>query len=131
MRFGAIGAAVLLLAGCGRTAPPDLSGSWQPEAAGQEAMTVEHRDPELRVRRGASSFEYATDGSETCNVVDGWMVCSRARWDGPFLQIDSTIKGEKGDRQESERWSLARDGGTLTVQRGLPQARTALVYRRR
>ena len=109
------GLLLMLLGACGNAPAPNLSGRWR---AGGDEMAIQHREPELTVRRGAQSLTYATDGSETCNVVDGYMVCSRARWDGPFLQIDSVVKAEKGDRAESERWSLARDGATLSVRRG-------------
>jgi hypothetical protein len=66
---------------------------------------------------------YTTDGSETCNVVNGNMVCSKARWDGPYLQIDSTSNYDGVDIRLRDRWSLSPDGRTLSIQRRFESAK--------
>jgi hypothetical protein len=104
------------LAACTPAPPPTLSGVWKPlNAPDTPSYTVEHREPELKVRTSHTAT-YTTDGSETCNVVDGYMVCSKARWDGPMLRIDSTSNQDSVDTVWSERWSLAPDGKSLTIQ---------------
>jgi len=117
---------VFLLAACKPAPPPVLTGTWRARPPETLVLTIEHRDPEVKVRAGGASLTYTTDSSETCNIVEGDMVCSRARWDGPFLQIDSTIKGEKGDVAASERWSLSPDGNTLTIQKHGPKSDSRL-----
>lgn len=95
-------------------------------------MTIDHKEPEVKIKSGVSEYTYTTDGSETCNVVDGEMVCSKGRWDGPFLQIDSTIKKAAGEVAFGERWSLAPGGRDLTIQRTAASgARTMVSYQRR
>ena len=91
--------------------------------------TVEHKEPELKLKAerkrpdSVNTATYTTDGSETCNVVNGNMVCSKARWDGPYLQIDSTSNYDGVDIRLRDRWSLAPDGRTLTIQRHFESAR--------
>jgi hypothetical protein len=127
-------AAVLALAACAPAPPPDLSGVWKMNPARSRLArgaavpalwidTVEHRGPELRIasrRRSPDSFftaSYTIGGGEACNVIDDRMACSRARWDGVMLRIDSTVSEDQGELKWSERWSLAPDRRTLTVDR--------------
>ena len=134
MKLGRLCAFFLFLfwAACGKQVPPNLSGEWHPSAGPGEAMTIDHKEPEVKIKSGLSVYSYTTDGSETCNVVDGEMVCSKGRWDGPFLQIDSTIKRAAGEIASSERWSLAPNGRDLSIQRtAAGGARTVVSYQRR
>ena len=120
----------VLLAGCKPAPPPVFTGTWRGHPPESLVLAIDHREPEVKVRNGAVSYTYTTDSSETCNVVDGEMVCSRGHWDGPFLQIDSTVKGEKGDVSLRERWSLSPDGGSLTIQRQGPHSSRRMEFSR-
>jgi hypothetical protein len=122
--------AVFVLAACAPTPPPALTGVWRAKPPDTRVLTIEHRDPEVKVRSGIESLTYTTDSSETCNVIDGEMVCSRGRWDGPFLQIDSTVKADQGEITSSERWSLSRDGKTLTIHKRGPKSDSMLYLER-
>ena len=118
------------LAGCKPAAPPAFTGVWHGKSPENVLLAIDHHEPEIKVRSGTMAYTYTTDSSETCNVVDGEMVCSRGHWDGPFLQIDSTIKREKGDVTLSERWSLSRDGSSLTIQRQGPGSNSRMEFSR-
>jgi hypothetical protein len=85
--------------------------------------TIDHREPKVKMkeeRKGPDSMSvlaYATDGSETCNVIGGNMVCSRARWEGPYLRIDSTWNQDGVATTLQDRWSLSPDRRSLSIQR--------------
>jgi len=90
---------------------------------------VEHKESELKLRaerKGPDSLNsaaYTTDCSETCNLIDGNMVYSKAHWNGPYLVIDSTSDYDGADIRLHDRWSLSRDGRSLTIQRRLESAK--------
>lgn len=147
MRTFAAAAAALLLAACRPAPPPNLSGNWTLDASRSRIAAgsvvpamwtdvIDHQEPEIKIRasrRGpdaAYSLTYTTDGREACNVVDRAMVCSRARWEGSALRLDSVVKEDGGDVAWHETWSLAANGKTLTVQRRGP-AEEFLFFERR
>jgi hypothetical protein len=118
-------------------AKPDFSGTWKVNLSksdfgsgpAPESRTdkISYEDPNLkdtitqslRGRETTYDMNYATDGKETTNTVRGTEVKSIARWQGDELVVDT--KGSIGGRPLTfnDRWSLASDGKTLTLQRHL------------
>jgi len=88
---------------------------------------IDHRDPALKFLRtqadeqGESTVEWTctTDGNECANTVRGNPMKSTVRWDGDELVISSkgTFNGQ--DVEIRERWTLAPDGRTITINRHL------------
>jgi ABC-type transport system substrate-binding protein len=140
MRTIALLGGILALAGCSEAPRPNLTGVWKMNSARSRmgdgystpavwVDTIEHKEPELKLKAerkepdSVNTATYTTDGSETCNVVNGNMVCSKARWDGIYLRIDSTSNYDGVDITLRDRWSLSPDGRTLTIQRRFESAK--------
>ena len=147
---------------------PDLSGTWQidraksdfglfgdrPLAKADSTLVVEHREPELKIRRTLSlggreevkEFAYYTDGrGETNQATLGvGEVKSKTRWDGDRVVCEARItrRGQGGpyELEVTQRWQVSAGGKTLTnttVIRGkaggqddVDEMEMKLVYRR-
>ncbi|HWS88101.1 MAG TPA: hypothetical protein VN282_14120 [Pyrinomonadaceae bacterium] len=162
--------ALCLLAACAAAAAgddrkgprPDFSGTWRidrgksdygewadkPLAKADSTLVVEHRDPELKIRRTLSlngqeevkDFAYYTDGrGETNQATLGvGEVRSKTRWDGDRVVSEAQLKrrGQGGTYEltVTQRWQVSSDGKTLTnttsFSNELGAQRLKLVYRR-
>ncbi|HEX8146987.1 MAG TPA: hypothetical protein VF591_07395 [Pyrinomonadaceae bacterium] len=121
---------------------PDFSGTWQidraksdfglfgdrPLAKADSTLVVEHREPELKIRRTLSlggreevkEFAYYTDGrGETNQATLGvGEVKSKTRWDGDRVVCEARItrRGQGGpyELEVTQRWQVSAGGKTLT-----------------
>jgi hypothetical protein len=143
-------------------ARPDFSGTWQldraksdfgewsdkPLSKADSTLAVEHRDPELKIKRTLSlngqqevrEFTYYTDerGETNPATIGAGEVKSKTKWDGDKVvsQAHMTQKGQGGtyELDVTQKWQVSSDGKTLTYtttignQMGVQQVK--LVYRR-
>ncbi|MBV9923934.1 MAG: hypothetical protein JOZ96_02765 [Acidobacteria bacterium] len=141
---------------------PDFSGTWQldraksdfggwsdkPLAKADSTLVVEHKDPELKIKRTLSldgqqevkEFTYYTDerGETNQATIGAGEVKSKTKWDGDkaVSQSHITRKGQGGtyELDVTQKWQVSSDGKTLTHtttignQMGTQQVK--LVYRR-
>jgi hypothetical protein len=141
---------------------PDFSGTWQidraksdfgefserPLSKADSTLVVEHKDPELRIKRTlrlggqeeVKDFTYYTDerGETNPATLGAGEVKSKTKWDGDKVvaQAHITRKGQGGDYEldVTQKWQVSSDGKTLTStttignQMGVQQVK--LVYRR-
>jgi hypothetical protein len=128
---------ILILAGaCAlgfAAAKPNFSGEWNmnPEKSDYGSVPkpsrmirkIEHREPDLHMTttqsgpRGERTTELSLiiNGVEQTSRVGGAEVKSVPRWDGGTLRIDSTRSIQGGEFVTREKWTLSRDGKTLTI----------------
>ena len=115
---------------------PNLSGTWELDVAQSDfgmmpgptkaTLVVEHKEPALKVvstqvtprgERTATS-SYTTDGKESKNTgAMGNEVTSTLKWDGAVLTNAAKTQVQGNDVSITERWSVAPDGRTLTINR--------------
>ncbi|WP_321471920.1 hypothetical protein [uncultured Paludibaculum sp.] len=116
-------------------AAPNFTGSWKLNTSKSDfgqmpppnsmTQTVTHEEPKIKIAMKQSSDmgdfeyerEYTTDGKEYTNDMRGNPVKSVLKWDGDVLVI--TTKGKFGDNEFTavDRWTLAADGKTVTINR--------------
>ena len=140
----------------------DFSGTWQldrsksdfgewsdkPLAKADSTLVVEHRDPELKVRRTLSlngqeevkDFAYYTDerGETNQATLGVGEVKSKTKWDGDKVVSEAQIKrrGQSGpyELNVTQKWQVSSDGKTLTNTTNISNETGAqqikLVYRR-
>ncbi len=114
---------------------PNFSGTWTLQTAKSDfgsfppptksTLKVDHQDPKLNftsiaeTEMGEQTIELKllTDGTETTNEVMGMQVKTTAKWDGSAIAMQSKVTTPNGDVTLDERWSLADDGKTLTIDR--------------
>lgn len=146
----------------GEKSRPDLSGTWQldrgksdfgpfserPLARADSTLAVEHKDPELKIRRTLSlngrqevkEFAYYADerGETNPAALGAGEVRSKTRWDGDKLVAEALVtrKGQQGpyELNITQRWQVSSDGKTLTnttlIRNGTSAEQVKLVYRR-
>lgn len=131
-----LAACVLLPAGCAREAHPDFSGAWELDAAqsnfgpvpgpSQSTQIIEHQEPLLRVTSDSEGFmgdnhvefEFATDGAEKIQTIDGRPRKTQTYWQGAVLVTKWEIENPGQPRFEMlDRRQLSPDGQTMTVDR--------------
>jgi hypothetical protein len=149
-------------AGDGKKKHPDFSGTWRidraksdfggfedkPLAKADSTLVVEHRDPELKIKRTLSlngqeevkEFAYYTDGrGETNQATLGvGEVKSKTRWDGDKVVAEAKItrRGQGGPYtlNVTQKWQVSSDGKTLTnttnISNEMGAQQLKLVYRR-
>ena len=162
--------ALCLLAACAAAAAgdekkgshPDFSGTWRidrsksdygewsdkPLAKADSTLVVEHRDPELKIKRTLSlngreevrDYAYYTDGrGETNQAMLGvGEVESKTKWDGDKVVSEAQVKrrGQSGPYtlNVTQKWQVSSDGKTLTNTTSFSNEAGAqqlkLVYRR-
>lgn len=162
--------ALCLLAACAAAAAgddkkgshPDFSGTWlidrsksdfgewsdKPLAKADSTLVVEHRDPELKIKRTLSlngqeevkDFAYYTDGRGEANqaTLGVGEVKSKTKWDGDKVVSEAQIKrrGQSGtyELKVTQAWQVSSDGKTLTNTTSFSNEagaqRLKLVYRR-
>jgi hypothetical protein len=121
-------------------AKPNFSGTWKVNVAKSEfgAMPapdnrtdqVTHAEPDLKVhvtqgsQMGDMNYDaaYTTDGKESTNTANGNVFKSTVKWDGDDLSIDTKGSFNGTEFTAKDRWTLAEDGKTMTVQRHLASA---------
>ncbi len=114
---------------------PNFSGTWKLETAKSDfgsfppptksTLKVDHQDPKLNFASTAETemgeqtveLKLLTDGTESTNEVMGMQVKTTAKWDGNAIAMQSKVTTPNGDVTLDERWSLADDGKTLTIER--------------
>ena len=140
----------------------DFSGTWRidrsksdygewsdkPLAKADSTLVVEHRDPELKIKRTLSlngqeevkEFVYYTDerGETNPATLGVGEVKSKTKWDGDKVWAEARItrKGQQGsyDLNVTQRWQVSSDGKTLTnttlIRNATDVQQVKLVYRR-
>ena len=140
----------------------DLSGTWQidkvksdfgefidrPLSKADATLVVEHKDPELKIKRTLSlngqeevkQFTYYTDerGETNQATIGVGEVKSKTKWDGDRVVSEAQVtrRGQSGPYvlNVMQRWQVSSDGKTLTNtttignETGTQQVK--LVYRR-
>lgn len=141
---------------------PDLTGTWQldrsksdfglfsdrPLARADSTLVVEHKDPELKIKRTLSlngqeevkDFVYYTDerGETNPATLGVGEVKSKTKWDGDKVLAEASItrKSQSGpyELNVTQRWQVSSDGKTLTnttlIRNGTDVQQVKLVYRR-
>ena len=141
---------------------PDFSGTWQldraksdfgewsdrPLSKADSTLVVEHRDPELKIRRTLSlngqeevkEFAYYTDerGETNQATLGVGEVKSKTKWDGDKVVSEAQIKrrGQGGayELNVMQKWQVSSDGKTLTnttsISNEMGAQQIKLVYRR-
>ena len=141
---------------------PDFSGAWRldrsksdfggfedkPLAKADSTLVVEHKDPELKIRRTLSlngqeevkEFAYYTDGrGETNQATLGvGEVRSKTKWEGDKVVSEARItrKSWSGpyELNVTQKWQVSSDGKTLTnttnISNQTGEQQVKLVYRR-
>jgi hypothetical protein len=125
---------------------PDFTGKWKaesltkeagepplPTGAEKEINEVDHKDPELKIKRsfeerpGVIEVRCATDGKEgTITDPDGSTFRSEAGWSGKRLIITAQLTG--GELKET--WDLDDDRKTLIITKEFWDTRWKMVYKR-
>jgi hypothetical protein len=141
---------------------PDFSGTWQidrsksdfgafsdrPLSKADSTLVVEHRDPELKIRRTQSlngqeevkEFAYYTDerGETNQATIGVGEVKSKTKWDGDKVVSEAQVKrrGQGGSYElnVTQKWQVSSDGKTLTntthISNETDAQQVKLVYRR-
>lgn len=122
---------------------PDFSGVWKIDPGASKTapfpspksltLTVEHRDPDLRVSQRTEGglprdYRYKTNGERTENISPHDVkLVSEANWSGEKLSIRTGMASGGLSAAMEERWSLSKDGKMLTVIRA---GKMVYVYRK-
>jgi hypothetical protein len=141
---------------------PDFSGTWRidksksdygefsdrPLSKADATLVVEHRDPELKVRRTLSlngqeevkEFTYYTDerGETNQATIGVGEVKSKTKWDGDRVVSEARVtrRSQSGpyELNVTQKWQVASDGKTLTntttISNQMGAQQVKLVYRR-
>jgi hypothetical protein len=122
-------------------AKTNYSGTWKANieksdfgampAPDSQTDVIAHSDPSVKVsvsskgQMGDMNYDmnFSTDGKETQNNQgDMIQTTSTAKWDGDQIVIDTKGSFNGTDFTAKERWTLAEDGKTLTVDRHVTSA---------
>jgi len=140
---------------------PDFSGTWRldksksdfgefsdrPLSKADATLVVEHRDPELKIRRTLSlngreelkEFAYYTDerGETNQATIGVGEVKSKTKWDGDRVVSEAhvTRRGQSGpyELDVTQKWQVSSDGksltNTTTISNQMGAQQVKLVYR--
>lgn len=128
-------AAFLVLASAAFAADrPNFSGEWKintaksdfgpmPSPPTKMVRTVKHEEPNMSVvtvqevngQERTTNVAYTTDGKPATNKVRDQEVKSVTTWDGNALVIKYSLDLQGNALSFTERWTLAEDGKTYTV----------------
>jgi hypothetical protein len=130
--------AVALPVTAGAQKVPNLSGTWVMQADKSDfgmmppptsrTDVIDHKEPNLTIKRTVSSPQtgettsnlvYAVDGKPYKNMVGEIQLTSTLKWDGQTLVMVSMASTPQGDVTITDRYTLAEDGKTLTQDRTL------------
>jgi hypothetical protein len=141
---------------------PDFSGTWRidkaksdfgefserPLSKAEATLAVEHKEPELKIRRTLSlngqeevkEFTYYTDGRGETNqaTIGVGEVKSKTKWDGDRVVSEAhvTRRSQTGPYELNvvQKWQVSSDGKTLTntttISNQMGAQQVKLVYRR-
>ena len=141
---------------------PDFSGTWRidksksdfgefsdrPLSKADATLVVEHKDPELKIRRTLSldgreevkEFTYYADerGETNQATIGVGEVKSKTKWDGDKVVSEArlTRRGQGGPYELNvvQKWQVSSDGKTLTntttISNQMGAQQVKLVYRR-
>ena len=141
---------------------PDFSGTWRidrsksdygewsdkPLAKADSTLVVEHRDPELKIKRTLSldgreevkEFAYYTDGRGETNqaTIGVGEVTSKTQWVGDRVVAEARIerRGQSGPYRldVTQKWQVSSDGNglvnTTTISNEMGAEQLKLIYRR-
>ena len=139
-------AAVAFLAGVA-VAKPNFTGDWKLNpskssfgdfpAPSSMTMKIGHEDPNLKVAtsmasdRGEFTWEaaYTTDGKECTNTMRDNESKSVVTWEGDTLIINTKASFGGNDVTINDKWTLAGDGKTLTVERKFTSSQGEMVQK--
>lgn len=112
----------------GDTRARDINGDWVMRVSNRiVSLTVEHRDPEVRVTRRVISETqdetetsiYYSDGRGETNIRDGRSIKSVTKWKDNNLVFElsttSSVGGDRFEFKESIKWQIAKDGSLIEV----------------
>lgn len=126
----------LLLAGClfaESSQKPNFSGVWQMVKEKSDFGTVRIPDRVMRTidhhgvtinlhteqtidgKSRSTDVVYYTDGRDAVNDVNGHEATNHCFWDGETLVIRTTATSKGESSITEERWTLEKDGKTLTM----------------
>ncbi len=120
-----------------QSAHPDFSGKWTldpksvegPMAPTAATLVVKQDEKSLKIDQSAStamgdasvSMTFNLDGSQSKNSISAQGMSldmmSTAAWDGPALVIKTSAEIQGQSLNQTERWTLDKDGKTLHLQR--------------
>jgi hypothetical protein len=141
---------------------PDFSGTWRidkaksdfgefserPLSKAEATLAVEHKEPELKIRRTLTlngqeevkQFTYYTDGRGETNqaTIGVGEVKSKTKWDGDRVVSEAhvTRRSQTGPYELNvvQKWQVSSDGKTLTntttISNQMGAQQVKLVYRR-
>jgi len=116
-------------------AKPNFSGEWKMDAAKSDygpmpapdslSMKIKHEEPSVEIEHhqaGAqgelkADYKYTTDGKECVNTVRNNELKSTVNWDGDALIVKTKVNFQGNDVTLDDKWTLAEDGKTLTIDR--------------
>ena len=101
----------------------DFSGTWTLKSEHAERGTlperpapvleIEHRDGIVR----CAGAQFSTDGKESRSKAGEKSLKTIAKWEGAALLVNTIVGGPSGAYAQMDRWTTARDGSTLTIER--------------
>lgn len=113
---------------------PNFSGRWRMDKSRSDFASAAMPDAIIRVidqhettlnihtiqTTGTSTksadVSYFIDGSPSTNIINNHEATSKTFWDGPALDVRTTLKMANGDEQVIEdRYELSDDSNTLTT----------------
>lgn len=115
----------------------DFSGSWKLKSQHQEfgslpegpaaTLEIEHRSGTIRCTSAVAGraplvFDFTTDGKEKRAKSGGTSLLTVAKWEGSALLINTIVGGPSGGYTQMDRWTISRDGTTLTIGREVVRA---------
>jgi hypothetical protein len=116
-------------------AKPNFSGEWKMDAAKSDfgpmpapdtlTMKIRHQEPAVDVEQhqvGAqgelkADYKYTTDGKECVNTVRNNELKSVVNWEGDALIVKTKLNFQGNDVTLDDKWTLAEDGKTMTIDR--------------
>ena len=119
---------------------PDFSGDWKMDASKSDfgpmpapdkvTEKIVHKDPSLEVNSVQSDsggerkvdLTYRTDGTPTKGKIGENDVTSTAKWDGNVLAIESSLQTPGMAVTFHDRWTMAEDGKSFTIDRTVTTA---------
>ena len=138
-------AAIVLSAICAAASGDDFTGVWKFNAEQSEIrdlpvppasqLKLELDGKLLRVSTDASAppLSFPTDRTAVKAIVDGRTMSTMVKWEGAALLFNTLVSGSEQYTQ-MDRWSVSRDGATLTIRRQIVrrvgEIESTLVYDR-
>ena len=115
----------------------DFSGTWKLQSQRQEfgslpegpaaTLEIEHRSGAVRCTSAVAGsaplvFDFTTDGKEKRAKSGGTSLLTVAKWEGSALLINTIVSGPSGGYTQMDRWTISRNGTTLTIGREVVRA---------